>query len=58
VPAEKGADRERVELEESLEEAVEITTLTNSVGPKNLREVTLAPSLVGAVGVRSDCPAE
>jgi hypothetical protein len=33
VPAEKGADAELDE--DSLEEAVEITTLTNSVGPKN-----------------------
>ena len=60
VPAEKGTEKvEDAELEEdSLEEAVEITTLTNSVGPKNRWEVAVAPSLVGPVGVRNGCPAE
>jgi hypothetical protein len=46
---------EEDELDDSLGEAIERTTLTNSVGPENRWEVTVAPSLVGPVGVR---PAE
>ena len=48
-------------LDESLALAVEITTFTNSVAPKNrcsAREVMAAPSLVGPLGVRNGSPAE
>jgi hypothetical protein len=47
---------EEDELDDSLGEAVERTTLTNSVGPENRWEVMVAPSLVGPVG--GERPAE